>query len=69
MVTHEESALLVPAREPKALADALGRVLQEPELSQRLTHNAHALIATRYSPETYFRNLAKIYLEAAESKS
>ena len=61
MVEDEESALLVPARDPRAMAAAIARVLTDSELAQRLTTNASALVATRYSPETYVRSLLEIY--------
>jgi glycosyltransferase involved in cell wall biosynthesis len=66
MVVDEESALLVPARQPQMMAAALRRVLENQQLSQQLIHQAAALIATRYAPETYFRKLAEIYFEAAQ---
>lgn len=36
---HEENCLLVPARNPDALAAALERVLTTPDLARRLAHN------------------------------
>lgn len=66
MVKHEESALLVPARQPRQLAAALRRVLREPGLAACLTNNASALIASRYGPERYFRTLADLYIETAQ---
>lgn len=68
MVVNEESALLVPAKQPQAMAAALGRVLEDERLSQQLIQQAAALIATRYAPETYFHSLAEIYFEAASLK-
>ena len=61
MVEDEESALLVPQRDPRAMAAAIARVLTDPALAQRLTANASALVATRYSPETYVRSILEIY--------
>ena len=63
MVEDEASALLVPARNPEAMAKAISRVLTEAGLARRLAINASALIATRYSPETYVRSLTGIYRE------
>jgi glycosyltransferase involved in cell wall biosynthesis len=63
MVKDEESALLVPARNPQAMAEAIWRVLTDAEVAGRLTLNASALIATRYSPETYVRSLLEMYRE------
>jgi glycosyltransferase involved in cell wall biosynthesis len=61
MVEDEESALLVPPRDPRAMAAAIIRVLKDAELARKLVANASALIATRYSPETYVRSLIEIY--------
>ncbi len=61
MVSDEESALLVPARDPRAMAAALARVLTDGGLARGLAANASMLVATRYSPETYVRSLLGIY--------
>jgi glycosyltransferase involved in cell wall biosynthesis len=61
MVADEESALLVPPRDAEQMAAAIARVLTDAELARKLTSNASALIATRYSPETYVRSLVGIY--------
>lgn len=61
MVEDEESALLVPPRDSRAMAAAITRLLTDAQLARRLTGNASALIATRYSPETYVRSLMEIY--------
>ncbi len=61
MVTHEESALLVPAHAPQALAASIARVLGDKELARKLRANAATLIATRYAPATYLHALAQIY--------
>jgi glycosyltransferase involved in cell wall biosynthesis len=61
MVEDEESALLVHARDPQKMAAAIARVLTDAQLARKLTANASALIATRYSPETYVRSLVEIY--------
>jgi glycosyltransferase involved in cell wall biosynthesis len=61
MVEDEESALLVPPRDSQKMAAAIARVLKDPELARRLARNASALIATRYSPETYVNSLVEIY--------
>lgn len=63
MVADEESALLVPARDPRAMAAALARVLTDGRLARGLAANASALVTTRYSPETYVRSLLGIYRE------
>jgi glycosyltransferase involved in cell wall biosynthesis len=69
MVEDEESALLVPARDPRAMATAIGRILTDQELGRKLTANASRLVATRHSPETYVRSLVEIYREVISTSS
>jgi glycosyltransferase involved in cell wall biosynthesis len=64
MVEDHESALLVPARDPQAMAAAIARVLSDAHLAQRLSANASTLVSSRFSPETYIRSLVGIYQEA-----
>ena len=40
LLEHENDALLVPPNDPDAMADAVRRILTEPELAARLSHNA-----------------------------
>lgn len=68
MVEHNQNALLVPANDPSALADAIARVLADGELAQRLTADASALVGTRYSPENYVRSLVEIYREVLRTR-
>ena len=56
-----ESALLVPARDTKAFAAALGRVLTDEALAERLGRAAAARAVTEFSPESYARGLVEIY--------
>jgi len=61
MIENNETALLVPAGEPQAMADAIARVLNDEQLAQRLSGNASASVALRFSPENYVRSLVEIY--------
>lgn len=61
MVEDQESALLVPPRDPQAMAEAISSVLADARLARRLADKASALITTRYSPENYVRSLVEIY--------
>jgi glycosyltransferase involved in cell wall biosynthesis len=61
MLRDQESALLVPARDPDALAAALGRLLTEPELAATLARNAAEDIERRFTPLAYQRSLVKLY--------
>jgi len=42
---HEKTALLVPVRDAKAMAAAILRLLDDPELANRLKNNAHKQIS------------------------
>jgi glycosyltransferase involved in cell wall biosynthesis len=68
MVEQNQSALLVPANDPPALAAAIVRVLIDGELAQRLTTNASALVATRYTLENYVRSLVEIYRQVVKTR-
>jgi glycosyltransferase involved in cell wall biosynthesis len=43
LVTHGRTALLVPDDDDAAMADAVERLLSDPELAERLSHNAREL--------------------------
>jgi glycosyltransferase involved in cell wall biosynthesis len=64
MVEDHESALLVPARDPQAMAAAIARVLTDAHLAQRLSANASTLLSSRFPPEAYVRSLVETYQEA-----
>jgi glycosyltransferase involved in cell wall biosynthesis len=68
VVKHEESALLVPAADPGALAAAIARVLTEQNLAERLTTNSAALIAERFTPPGYARALVEIYRDVINAR-
>lgn len=68
VVKHEESALLVPAQDPNALAATIARVLTDQELAERLTTTSTTLIAERFTPQKYVRALVEIYREVIEAR-
>jgi glycosyltransferase involved in cell wall biosynthesis len=68
MVKDEESALLVPARDPRRLAMAIARLLAEPKLAHNLTENAATLVGTRYAPDTQVRSLVRIFRSVLEAR-
>ncbi len=61
IVENNESALLVPANDPQAMAAAIVRLLTDRNLAERLTNNSTALIANQFTPEKYVRALVEIY--------
>lgn len=40
LLKHEDNALLVPPNDPEAMANAIRRILNEPELAEKLSRNA-----------------------------
>jgi glycosyltransferase involved in cell wall biosynthesis len=51
LLADGESALLVPPGDPEALADALRRVMTEPELAQRLAAGGHTVYREQASED------------------
>jgi glycosyltransferase involved in cell wall biosynthesis len=62
VLRHDVTALLVPVRDPQALADAIGRVLADPALSARLAAAAKQASA-RYDIQHGVDMLQAIYAE------
>jgi len=65
LIEHERTGLLVPARDPAALASALARVLRNPEMAHRLADGGLERVremswknTARGTLETYQRALA-----------
>jgi glycosyltransferase involved in cell wall biosynthesis len=61
IVTDQQQALLVRPRDPRALADALARILTNQHLAQALSQAARSLAATRFAPEQRARALIELY--------
>jgi glycosyltransferase involved in cell wall biosynthesis len=61
IVTDQQQALLVRPRDPRALADALVRILTNRCLAQTLSQAARSLVATRFAPEQRARALIELY--------
>lgn len=61
MLKDEESALLVPTRDTKAMATAMARILGDASLAHTLTANALAEVVTRFSPVNYVERLNSLY--------
>jgi glycosyltransferase involved in cell wall biosynthesis len=61
LVEDGVNGLLVPPRDPAALARALRTVLDDPELAARLGRHARATVAERYTPELALERLEQVY--------
>ena len=61
IVENNETALLVPANDPAAMAGAIALILSDIELSTRLTQNALNLVSSRFAPASYVQSLAELY--------
>jgi glycosyltransferase involved in cell wall biosynthesis len=64
-VTDEETALLVPPEDPQALADAIGRVLGDLDLAQRLGAAGRARVEAELTTRHFAERIAPILLRAA----
>jgi glycosyltransferase involved in cell wall biosynthesis len=67
IVQDNETALLVPAKEPRSMAAAIARILVDESLAHRLAANAATLISSRHTPEQYVQSLVRIYQQAIDS--
>jgi glycosyltransferase involved in cell wall biosynthesis len=63
IVLDQNTGLLVPVGNSAALADALARLLREPDLARRLADSAFTRATREFSLEHYRRRLLAIYAE------
>jgi glycosyltransferase involved in cell wall biosynthesis len=61
IATDGETALLVPARNPRALAAALDRLLSDRSLAKAIAGRASELINRKYSPLSRAKSLVRLY--------
>jgi glycosyltransferase involved in cell wall biosynthesis len=61
LVTHVQSALLVPPSDVDALAAALAQALAEPAASEAMARRAHARVLANYAPERRAQSLCDMY--------
>lgn len=66
IVTHGETALLVPPSDAGALADALAQALGRDEEARAMAERAHALILAQYTPKRRCRTLCEIYRQTVD---
>jgi len=68
VVTDGENGLLIPPKDPEALALALARLLDDPDLAKKLGKNAQRHVEAHYSMECLGREINEIYEELIEKK-
>lgn len=61
VVIHEQTGLVVPVRDPVALAEALACVLSDPVRAARMGQAGRELVQTRFSPEKVLADLAAMW--------
>jgi Glycosyltransferase len=61
IAVNERTALLVPPHNPSALAAAIARMIDNPELAQELSRNAQADVSSRFSPNVYVDEMLRVY--------
>jgi glycosyltransferase involved in cell wall biosynthesis len=67
ILTHDETALLVPPRNAEAMSAAIGRLVESPGLARSLAAKAKQVLMLHFSHESYRRSLLGIYDELLES--
>lgn len=63
IVTPEETALLVKARDTEALAQAMKRLLNDRGLAEQLAERARLQVTARHTPTARLRSLLELYAE------
>ena len=61
IVVHEETGLCFKPGNPESLAQAMIRVLKDPELAQRLTSDARRFIGEKYNWDRIARHTLEVY--------
>ena len=61
VVVNDVTGLLIPPRDPQALADAIHRLLRDPELRQRMGQAGRARVAEHFSVEQMVRKTETLY--------
>jgi glycosyltransferase involved in cell wall biosynthesis len=61
LIAHGETGLLVPRHDPAALAEAIGRLLDDPALAARMGAAARKRVQTDFSPEASVERHLALY--------
>ncbi len=68
ILEHGLTGLMVPSRNPDAMADAILRLLTDPEMRLRLGAAARLRAESNFSPDAYKRSLVEFYQNTLESR-
>jgi len=66
IVRHNENGLLVPAKDPQALAVALNRLLNDAELRESMGKRGRAMVEAEFSTEHVVEQTLQLYKELLE---
>lgn len=68
VVRHGASGLLVPPKDPSALATGIATVLEDPERAQRMGALGREIVCERFSAQAMVRQMEDLYFEIAKEK-
>ena len=69
IAANEETALLVPPRDPQTFADALYRILMNKDLAASLGGKAAERVANDFSPKSHAQSLIRIYESVSQPRA
>ncbi|TFF25497.1 colanic acid biosynthesis glycosyltransferase WcaL [Jiella endophytica] len=69
LVTDGETGLLVEERDPKALAAAIARLMDDPALAMRLAKAGESRVRAKFSPEPGLDRVAELLGQALQAKA
>jgi glycosyltransferase involved in cell wall biosynthesis len=69
VVRHGVNGLLVPPRDPVALADAIQTLLENPALRQQMAQRGREIVETEFSSEIVIEKTLKVYGEFTSTRA
>ena len=61
VITHGRDGLIFPSRDSRALADAMARLMDHPELRRTLGEQAKDTFQHRFTGQVFARNTEEVY--------
>ena len=68
LIEHEKTGLLIPPKEPQAIADAIQDLLSHPEKRKQLGENAHRRVFPDFSADLMVDRIENLYLRLLAKK-